>query len=112
MRPRTAHLAVILALGILMAPLATQAQQPGRVPRIGFLSLGSPSGSSRYFEAFRQALRDLWYLEETHIGITPRWAEGRAERLPDFAAELVRLKVDVIVTQTTPAAQAARDATR
>jgi putative ABC transport system substrate-binding protein len=94
----------------LSAPLAAQAQQVGKVPRIGFLFYGSP-GSSPELDAFRQGLRELGYIEGQNIAIEYRFASGRVERLPELAAELVRLKVDVIVTPTTPASQAAKQAT-
>src|SRR5712664_3862797 len=82
--------------GLLAAPLAAKAQQPGKVARIGVLAQGSPT-SNPISEAFRQQLRELGYIEGQNIVLEYRWAEGRAERLPDLAAELVRLKVDVIV---------------
>ena len=94
----------------LSAPLAAQAQQVGKVPRIGFLFYGSP-GSSPELDALRQGLRELGYIEGQNIAIEYRFASGRVERLPELAAELVRLKVDVIVTPTTPASQAAKQAT-
>ncbi len=95
-----------IILGILAAPLAVEAQQPGRIYRIGYLNAGT--GVS---EAFRQALRQLGYVEGENVVIESRFAERRLERLADLAAELVRLKVDVIVTITTPAALAAKQAT-
>jgi putative ABC transport system substrate-binding protein len=95
---------------VFSAPLAAQAQQPGKVPRVGFLFYGSP-GSSPELDAFRQGLRELAYIEGQNIAIEYRFASGRVERLPELAAELVRLKVDVFVTPTTPASQAAKQAT-
>jgi putative ABC transport system substrate-binding protein len=85
------------------------------VPRVGYLSQLSGSGSEgqRGTDAFRQALRELGYVEGQSVAIEYRFAEGKAERLPDLAAELVRLKVDVIVTIAgVPPAQAAQGATR
>ena len=99
-----------LTLGILAAPLAAGAQQPAKVPRIGFLFYGSP-GPSPELDAFRQGLRELGYLEGQNIAIEYRFAGGRVERLPELAAELVRLKLDVIVTPGTPASLAAKQAT-
>jgi len=104
--------------GLLAAPLAVEAQQG--VHRIGFLSPSSPSDPERLaspfgeggLAAFRQGMRDLGYAEGQNISIEPRWAEGRFERLPDLAAELVRLKVDVIVSVVTQATLAAKNATR
>ena len=102
--------AAIVALGLLAAPLAAGAQQPGKVPRIGFLSADVPAGISDLMEAFQQGLRDLGYAEGQNIVIVYRFAQGNMNRLPDLAAELVRLKVDVIVAAATPAAQAAKSA--
>jgi len=86
--------AVVLTLGLL-APLAGEAQPTARVPRIGILRPGSPPDP--LVEAFRQGLRELGYTEGRTISIEYRWAEGRDERLPSLAADLVRLQVDVIV---------------
>jgi putative ABC transport system substrate-binding protein len=101
------------AVALLSAPLAAQAQQPAKVPRIGFLITGSPeSPEARFsFDPFRQGLRERGYVEGRNILIEYRGAEGRIERLPGLAAELVGLKVDLIVAVATPAARAARQAT-
>lgn len=98
-----------LALGMLSAPVAADAQPPKKVPRIGYLTLRS--GPTEREEALRQGLRDLGYVEGQNIIIEYRFAGGTA-RLPEMAAELVRLKVDVFVASATPAVQAARNATR
>src|SRR5882672_8967509 len=90
-------LLITLALGLLTAPLPATAQQPTKVYRIGRLSAGPPSEPSPGLEAFRQGLRDLGYVEGQNLVIEDRHAEGNPERLRDLAAELVRLKVDVIV---------------
>ena len=105
---------VALAPAILSPPLTTAAQQPAKVHRIGFLSTSSPSDPrmQRRLEAFRQGLRELGYVEGQNIAIESRWAEGKYDRLPDLAADLVRLKVDVIVAAAAPAIQAAKQATR
>src|SRR5260370_34445838 len=87
-----------LASGVLAAPLAVEAQQPGRVPRIGFLSVTSPSDRPPLLDAFRQGLRELGWVEGQNIVIDYRYAAGRVDRLPDLAAELVRLEVDLIVS--------------
>src|SRR5881628_88505 len=100
------------ALGFLAAPLAVDAQQPGKVARIGVLWQGSSASGPHIREAFRQGLRDLGYVEGQNIVIEYRYAEGKAERLPDLAAELLRLKVDVIVAGGTLAPLAAKHATR
>jgi len=91
-------------------PLAARAQQPAKVPRIGFLHYGSP-GPSPEVDAFRQGLRDLGYIEGKNINIEYRFASGRVERLPELAAELVHLKPDVIVSPTTAGSLAAKQAT-
>ena len=102
-------LVAILVANHAAAPVAADAQQPAKVPRIGWLrQISAPDPS---YDAFRQGLRELGYIEGKNIVIEERWAEGKAERLPTLAAELVRLKVDVIVTASTPAIQAAQKAT-
>ena len=90
----------VFALGAIFLTLsfASDAQQPGRIPRIGILFASSASVQSARVEAFRQRLRELGYVEGKNIFIEYRYAEGKPERLPDLAAELVGLKVDVIVT--------------
>ena len=93
-------------------PVTARAQQAARIPRIGYLSPGSASGGFQgRDEAFRQALRDLGYVESSTIAIQYRFAEGRFDRLPELAAELVRLNVDIIVAVVTQASLAAKDAT-
>ena len=99
--------------GAFAAPRAAGAQQhPGKVARIGFLSPTLSTTAPHVLEAFRQGLRDLGYVEGQNIIVEYRWAEGRAERLPVLAAELVSLKVDVIVASGTPAPLAAKNATK
>ncbi len=110
MRLRLAALIITLALSILIVTLAAEAQQAGKVPRIGFL-FGGSSGPSPELDAFRQGLRELGYIEGQNITIEYRFASGRVERLPELAAELVRLKLDVIVAPNTPPAMAAKQAT-
>ncbi len=100
-----------LASGLFAAPLAAEAQQAAKVPRIGFL-LPNLAASPHLLEAFRQGLRDLGYVEGRNLLIEYRDAEGKPERLPALAAELVALKVDVILAPTTPTALAAKQATR
>ncbi len=100
---------VALALAILAAPPAAEAQQPaGKIPRIGILRPGS--WPDPLVEAFRQGLRELGYAEGRNINIEYRWAEGRVERFPSLAADLVHLKVDLIVAAGTQAL-AAKQAT-
>jgi putative ABC transport system substrate-binding protein len=101
-----------LAVGTLSAPLAVLAQPVGKVGRIGYLTAGSVSANPHNLEAFRQGLHELGWIEGRNIIIEYRSAEGRFERLPELVAELVQLKVDVIVATPTPGALAARNATR
>ena len=93
-------------------PLAARAQQVGKMPKIGYLGVSSPSLEPHYVEAFRQKLRELGHVEGKNIAIEYRWAEGQDDRLPNLASELVRLKPDVIVTTGTPGAVAAMQATK
>jgi putative ABC transport system substrate-binding protein len=102
----------ILGSGLLAAPLMAEAQPAGKLYRIGYLAGGSATANPSFAEAFRQGLRELGWVEGQNIAIEYRFAEGRLDRLPDLAAELVRLKVDIIVATPTPAAVAARNATR
>ena len=105
-------LAVILVLSLILAPLAAESQQAAKVPRIGYLA-ANLAANPHMHEAFRQGLRDLGYVEGRNVRIEYRDAEGKFERLPALAAELVALKVDVIVAGGgTPAALAAKQATR
>jgi len=97
--------------GLLAAPLAAEAQQAAKVARIGWLG-NNPAASPPGSEAFRQELRDLGYVEGRNVVIEYRSAEGKLERFPALAAELVALKVDVILAASTPAALAAKQATR
>ena len=89
---------ITLALALTMCGAVVQAQQPAGIHRIGILSPSSGSVFPARVEAFRRRLRDLGYVEGKNIVIEYRYVEGKGERLPDLAAELVRLKVDVIVT--------------
>src|SRR5947208_2708448 len=79
-------------------PLPARAQQPGKLPTIGFLGADTPSGWSHWLAAFVQRLRELGWIEGRTVAIEIRWAEGRPERYAEIAAEFVKLKVDVIVT--------------
>jgi putative tryptophan/tyrosine transport system substrate-binding protein len=92
-------------------PLAARAQQPAKVPTIGFLGATTPSADGQQFAAFVQRLRELGWIEGRNVAIEVRWAQGRSDRIAEIAAELVRLKVDVILTHTTPPAPAAKQAT-
>jgi putative tryptophan/tyrosine transport system substrate-binding protein len=101
-----------LLAGALAAPLAGEAQQAGKVYRIGVLGLnaGDPI-EARQWQAFRLGLRERGWIEGENILIESRWAEGNLARVPELAADLVRLKVDVIVTRGSPFVQGARKAT-
>jgi len=103
----------VLTLCALLFALCSsaQAQQPKKVPRIGFQSAVSPSAIAARIEAFRQGLRELGYVEGKNIIIEYRYADGKFDRLPALAAELVRLKVDVIVTTGPTSTRAAKEAT-
>jgi putative tryptophan/tyrosine transport system substrate-binding protein len=105
---RRIGLAVVFVLGLTLAPLAGDAQQAAKIPRVGLLRPGSPPDP--YVDAFRQGLRELGYVEDQSIAIEYRWAEGRSARVPLLAAELVQLKVDVIVTQGEAAVHAVKEA--
>src|SRR6266498_3123179 len=103
---------VLIAAGVLLAaPFAAEAQQAAKVTRIGYLS-HNLAVTPHLPEAFRQGLRDLGYVEGRNLVIEYRDAEGKVERLPALAAELVALKVDVIVASGTLAALAAKQTTR
>jgi len=92
-------------------PLAARAQQAGKLPTIGFLGQSTRSAASEWVAAFVQRLRELGWMEGRTITIEYRWSEGREERFAEIAAELVRLKVDVILTSGTPEVLAAKQAT-
>jgi putative tryptophan/tyrosine transport system substrate-binding protein len=109
---RLIGLAVVLALSLALAPFAIEAQQPGKVAHIGYLSPLSDARDSPNMEAFRQGLRDLGYVEGKTALINARYADGKLEILPELAAEIVRLNVDVIVAAPTPAVRAVQQATR
>jgi putative ABC transport system substrate-binding protein len=98
---------VLLALGVI-----AEAQQPKKVARIGYISSGDPASESNRIEAIRVALRDLGYIEGQNIAIEYRYAEGKQDRFPELAAELVLLKVDIIVVGGDALARAAKNATK
>jgi putative ABC transport system substrate-binding protein len=103
---------LVALVGAAAMPLAARAQEQARkVPRIGFLGVTSPSDRPSLLDAFRQGLREFGWVEGQNIVIDYRFAEGRLDRLPDLAAELIRLKVDIIVSVGTQGVTAARNAT-
>jgi putative ABC transport system substrate-binding protein len=102
----------VLAGGAAAAwPLAARAQQATKIPRVGYVFSFIPSEGAHLWEACRQGLRELGYVEGKNIVLEPRWAEGRHERLPGLVADLVQREVDVIVAAATPASRAAKAAT-
>jgi len=104
---------LVLALSLTLTPLTGETQQAASLPRIGFLLTGSLSDPRvpPLLQAFRQGLRELGYVEGQNIAFEFRWAEGQYDWLPGLAAELVRLKVNVIVAGGPPAIQTAKQAT-
>lgn len=105
-----AVLMALVALGVFFGPFGGDAQEPKKVPRVGFLGPRN-RGDGHYVRAFLQGLRELGWVEGQNIAIEYRFAEGRLDRLPHLAVELVRLKVDVILATSTPPALAAKNAT-
>jgi putative ABC transport system substrate-binding protein len=101
----------MLAACLFLAPLASDAQPPGKIPRVGVLTAVTAPTTELFHELLRQGLRELGYVEGQNIVLEYRSAEGRYERLPTLAAELVALPVDVLATWGTPAAVAAKQAT-
>lgn len=104
--------AFVIALAPLGAAVDAQEYQAGKVYRVGLLGSVTASTAPHLLQAFRQGLRDLGWVEGRNIVIEYRWAEGRLDRLTDLAADLVRLKVDVIVSAGTPGPVAAKHVTR
>src|SRR5258708_22464875 len=92
-------------------PLAARAQQPAKLPTIGFLGASTPAAIGQWVAAFVQRLRELGWIENRTVAIEYRWAEGRSERYAEIAAEIVQLKVDVIVTHSAEPVLAANQAT-
>ena len=102
---------ITLFAGAGMWPLAVRAQAPPKFPLVGYIGGASRTAMAHGFEAFREGLKELGYIEGQTIALESRWAEGRAERIPELVAELVGLKVDVLVTGVSSAALAAKEAT-
>jgi putative ABC transport system substrate-binding protein len=114
MKPKETLLGLTLALVLLTTPLMADAQQPGKIPMVGYLvQSSSPAGPpSPNLKAFLEGLRELGYVEGKNIAIEYRYTEGKNERLPELAAELARLKVHIIVTETGRATLQAKKATQ
>jgi putative ABC transport system substrate-binding protein len=109
---RLLGLAVVLAVSLTLAPLVVEAQQAAKAYKIGYLSAWSSQDNVPWLKSFLQGLSDLGYVERRDFVMEYRWAEGREDRLPELAADLVRAQVDVIVTGGTPATYAAMGATK
>jgi len=105
------HFLTLLGGAAAAWPLAARAQRPGKLPTIGFLVPGTPSSHGQWVAAFVQRLRELGWIDGRTVAVEYRWAEGRYERFAEIAAELVQRKVDVIVTASTAAVLAAKQAT-
>jgi ABC-type uncharacterized transport system substrate-binding protein len=108
--PTRSRLTTAVGLLLLVAALVAEAQQKAKVPRVGFLGSATPEASLESSEAFWRGMRERGWVEGQNIVIEARWAEGKVERLANFALELVRLKVDLIVAPSSPAALAAKNA--
>jgi putative tryptophan/tyrosine transport system substrate-binding protein len=100
-----------IVVALTLCGAVAEAQEPKKVARIGYLTPNPPSAHSARYEAFRQGLRELGYVEGKNIVIEYRYAEGKQDRVPTLAAEIVRLKVDVIVTGGSTATRAAKEVT-
>ena len=103
---------VAFTISVLITPSASQAQHRGHVPRVGYLGTSSASLEPELVKAFREGLRDHGYVEGQNIVIEYRWAEGNYQRFPALVADLLKLKVDLILTAGTPGALAAKRATQ
>jgi putative ABC transport system substrate-binding protein len=102
---------ITLLGGAAVWPLAARAQQPAKLPTIGLMGANTPQAESQWIAAFGQRLRELGWIEGRSVAIEYRWAEGRAERAAEIAAEFIQRKVDIIVTYATTPALAAKHAT-
>ena len=109
---RAAVTSILVAVVLLAVAVTAEAQQPRKVPRLGYLSSSDPASDSPRFEAIRVALRNLGYIEGQNIASEYRYAEGKLDRLPDLATELVHLKVDIIVVGGDIPTRAAKKATK
>src|SRR5215471_15237972 len=108
---RAAVRCIAVTVMLLAVAVIAQAQQPKKIPRVGYVFSFTPAEGRHLWEACRQGLRELGYVEGQNIILEPRWAEGRYERHDDLVTDLVRLNVDVMVVAATPASFAAKAAT-
>jgi len=108
---RRIGLAVVLAVGLGLVPLAAEAEQPPRVARVGWMSLATPTAPAPYFDVFRQGLRDLGYVEGQNLILEPRYTGGKNDLLPELIADLERVGVDVIVAGPFAALRVAKQIT-
>ena len=100
-----------LAGGLLAAVPVAEAQQSGKTPRIGFVKAGAPSANQHFLDAFKRGLRELGYVEGQNVAVEERWAEGQNDRFPALVAELIRLKIDLLLMASTSGALEAKAAT-
>jgi ABC-type uncharacterized transport system substrate-binding protein len=111
MKPRELAILSLIVLWVVLAPLVTESQAPSKAARIGWMSGGNPTASDPTMNAFRQGMRELGYIEGQTFALEPRYAAGKTELMPEQAAELERLGVDVIVAGPFAALQAAKSST-
>jgi ABC-type uncharacterized transport system substrate-binding protein len=109
---KAALLSILVVVAQLAVGVTAQAQQGKKIPRIGVLAAATPATAADLVEAFKQGLREHGYVEGQNVVLELRFGEGKAEKFPVLAAELVRLKVDVIVALTNPVIEAVRQATQ
>ena len=110
--PTILKIVTLVAILLIAIPLVVEAQQTAKVPRIGVLFGSTPTATAHFNEAFKQGLGERGYIEGQNIILERRYGEGRLERMPEIAAELVRMKVDVIVTATDPSIAAVKRQTQ